>query len=167
MNKPDPESKIGSMFILDEKRNQGKGSLKGAIDELAASDDDGLKNFVREMSELYHHNVEVIAIDNTAGIRSADLKIDGTIMELKTIKTAEFTDTEQVSGKISHRILAGRSQSGSIVIDARAQKGMNKEIADKAFVRAIGMDKEKRKIIEVVIVTDKGAFGYTVKRGIK
>ena len=46
----------------------------------------------------------------------------------------------------------GRGQSGHIIVDARGQAGITKEIAERGIIRAFGADKVKKGIQSIRII---------------
>ena len=66
-------------------------------------------------------------------VRTPDFVVDGVKTELKTISNLSGKD---LSASLSRRILDGAGQGSHIIIDARRQTGLTKEIAERAVVRA-------------------------------
>ena len=97
--------------------------------------------------------VEVLPPSNTG--RTPDLVMNGKVYELKTVSGVQRTDSDGLSAAISSRILNGRGQSGDILIDARNQDGMTREIADRAIQRAYGSD-DRQGIKSITVFTPQG-----------
>lgn len=135
----------------DEGAEQGaakRGALKGSLDGLT----DAEKEFV-ERQLAAGNDVETIPATNEQ--RSADFFINGVRTELKTVSLIVDTSPDGLSGAISSRIMDARGQSSVIYIDARAQSGMTKDVAERAIKRAFGADGRGR-ISRVTIETLDG-----------
>lgn len=110
--------------------------------------------FAIEMRNL-GNIVEVLPPSNTG--RTPDLKINGRDYELKTVSGVEKTDASSLSGAVANRIMNGRGQSADIIVDARQQPGMTREIGYRAIGRAYGLDNRSKKSIQsVTILTPNG-----------
>ena len=84
------------------------------------------------------HTVRVLA---ESAKRTADFLVDGVPTELKTISNLTSKD---LSGALARRILEGAGQAGHIIVDARNQAGVTRELAAQAARRAYGADKSSR-----------------------
>ena len=112
------------------------------------------RTFANEMRDL-GNRVEIIP--RAEGIRTPDLMINGTQYELKTVSGVQRTDPEGLSSAISSRIMDGRGQAGDIIVDARQQDGMSRDIGERAIGRAYGADREKR-LQSIIIMTPNGVI---------
>lgn len=72
-------------------------------------------------------------VSRIAGTRSADFEVNGINTELKTVSNLTSPD---LAGALTRRILEGAGQASRIIIDARGQVGMTREIAENAVKRA-------------------------------
>ncbi len=55
--------------------------------------------------------------------------------------------------------MAARGQSANIIIDARGQAGMTADIAQRAVIRAFGVDNRTGATIQTItIITPQGTF---------
>lgn len=81
------------------------------------------------------HTVEALAEGTT---RTADFLVDGVATELKTV--SKLTG-KALSASLSRRILEGARQASRVIIDARRQAGLTRELAKEAILRAYGADK--------------------------
>ncbi|MBL8819890.1 MAG: hypothetical protein JNL58_27945 [Planctomyces sp.] len=144
-----------------------KGQLTGptkAVNELKAAE----RSFVDEQLKL-GKDVEVIPRAETTGPnvprgenRTPDFKIDGVVNELKTVSGIQKQTSDALSSGIASRIIDGRGQAPNIIVDARLQSGLTKEIAERAIIRAYGADKVKKGIQSIRIIGPN--FDITVLR---
>lgn len=81
------------------------------------------------------HHVVAKAEVNRQGVRTADFEVDGVATELKTVSNITGKD---MSASLSRRILDGAGQAPHIIVDARGQAGMTREIAESGIRRAYG-----------------------------
>jgi len=102
--------------------------------------------------------VEVLAESTVKNVRTADFLVDGTRTELKTISNITSTD---VSGAVARRTLDGAGQAPHILLDARGQATLTRELAERSIRRAYGADKASR-IQEIRIIGQD--FDITVPR---
>ena len=102
--------------------------------------------------------VEVLAESTVKNVRTADFLVDGTRTELKTISNVTSTD---VSGAVARRTLEGAGQAPHILLDARGQATLTRELAERSIRRAYGADKAGR-IQEIRIIGQD--FDITVPR---
>ncbi len=125
--------------------------MTGDLDALTPTE----RAFAIEMRNL-GNIVEVLPPSNTG--RTPDLKINGRDYELKTVSGVEKTDASSLSGAVANRIMNGRGQSADIIVDARQQPGMTREIGYRAIGRAYGRDNPTgSKIQSITISTSTGA----------
>jgi hypothetical protein len=80
---------------------------------------------------------------NAQGVKNPDFVVDGVNTELKTV--SNLTGKDMGAG-LSRRILEGASQASHVIIDARGQAGITREIAENAAKRAYGAQKRLGKI---------------------
>ena len=132
-----------------------RGVLTGNLDTLTDAE-----RRVTEDLLASGRNVELIPRGTN---RTPDFKIDGVLHELKTISGVRKTDIEALSGSLSSRIMQGRGQADHILIDARDQLGMTREVAEKGIKRAYGADLLKGEKIQSVRVIGNG-FDITVRK---
>lgn len=103
-------------------------------------------------------DVEIIP---TAQGRTPDFRIGGVLTELKTLSGVVNQTPDGLSGVLSSRIMDGRGQAGTIVVDARAQPGMTQEIAQRGIRRAIGADNRiGQKIQSITVLAPDGAASF-------
>jgi hypothetical protein len=127
------------------------GKFTGSMDDLTAAE----KSFVQEML-AWGKNVELIPREVNAG-RTADFLLDGVKIELKTMTNVVDQTANGLSGALSSTIMKARGQSGNIIVDARGQAGMTREIAERGIIRAFGNDdRTGSKIQSVTVLTSKG-----------
>jgi filamentous hemagglutinin len=107
-------------------------------------------------------NVELIPREVNAG-RTADFLLDGVKIELKTMTNVTNQTSDGLSSALSSTIMNARGQSGNIVVDARGQAGMTREIAQRGIGRAFGADNES-KIQGVTVLTPQGMVYLTPKK---
>ena len=139
------------------KKKPGPGSLTGDLERITQAE----RDFAQELLVLGNH---VRVVQSSATGRSPDFEINGKLYELKTVSGVQRTDADGLSSAISNRIMNGRGQSSDIIVDARTQTGMTKEVADRAIGRAYGLDnKTKQSIQSVTIMTSKG-ISYAPRR---
>ena len=77
-------------------------------------------------------------VGNQAGVKNPDFEIDGVKTELKTVGNITKTDIDGLSSKLAQRISEATSQGSDVIIDATAQAGMTKDVAELAIKRAFG-----------------------------
>ncbi|MBJ2157405.1 hemagglutinin repeat-containing protein [Variovorax sp. IB41] len=129
--------------------NAGAGKLIGEIGGLTKAE----KAFVNEMLGG-GRTVEVIP---TSAARTPDFKIDGVQYELKTMTNVLNESADGISKALSSTIMHARGQSGQIIVDARGQKGMTPEIAERGVARAFGRDNQSgSKIESITVITSAG-----------
>ncbi len=131
--------------FLTKKPTPGK--ITGKLDDVTPDE----RRFFEEMRDLGN---EVEIVPRGAG-RTPDVRINGVSHELKTVSGVKNTEPTRLSGSISSRILDARGQSPNIVINARNQQGMNKNIAEEAIRRAYGAD-ARSGIDSITILTPEG-----------
>lgn len=132
-----------------------KGTLTGAVDELKPDE----RTFLDELLEA-GKDVDVIP---TAKDRTPDFKIDGVLHELKTLSNVQKQTPDGLSAAIANRVMNGRGQAAHIIVDARKQAGMTREIAERGAKRAFGADnKTGGKIQSIRIIGD--GFDITIPR---
>ena len=83
------------------------------------------------------HTVEIV---ETGPGRTPDFKIDGVQTELKTVSGVADVSDNGLSKAMASRIMDGRGQASSVLVDARTQPGMTKAIAERGMRRAFGAD---------------------------
>jgi len=83
--------------------------------------------------------------------------------ELKTISGVAKIDSNSLSGAISSRVMQGRGQASHILVDARNQVGMTKEIAERGIDRAFGADRATGDKIDSIRIIGEG-FDITVRK---
>ncbi|MFA5951349.1 MAG: hypothetical protein WC807_13800 [Hyphomicrobium sp.] len=123
------------------------GKITGNLDEVLPEE----KRFYEELRDL-GNNVEVI---QRGPGRTPDIRINGVPHERKTVRRVQNTEPSRLSGSISSRILDARGQASNIIIDARSQQGMNKNVAEEAIRRAYGAD-SRNGIDSITILTPDG-----------
>jgi filamentous hemagglutinin len=87
--------------------------------------------------------------------RTADFVLDGVKIELKTMTNVTNQTSDGLSKALSSTIMNARGQSGNIVVDARGQAGMTREIAERGVIRGLNADKDL-KVQEVTVLTSQG-----------
>jgi hypothetical protein len=96
------------------------------------------------LDEYLHGKNHEVAANPEEGQRGAgrqgDRYVDKIKTEYKTVSGVRDTSSDGLSDAISSRIMDGRGQAGSIIVDARPQAGMTEEIALRAIRRAYGAD---------------------------
>jgi RHS repeat-associated protein len=105
------------------------------------------KRAIGELLSTEGKTVEFLAESGTR--RTADALVEGVLTEFKTVSNITSKD---ISGALARRILEGRGQAGNIIIDARGQKGLTKELAENAIIRAFVKDSDKKLLKEIRII---------------
>lgn len=92
--------------------------------------------------ELAAAGNNVIAIERTEqeGVKSADFMVGGVRTELKVLSPSDSTNPDKLSGSLSQAVKRGRNQASEIVIDARSQPGMTREVAEWGIIQSLGAD---------------------------
>ena len=85
--------------------------------------------------------------------------MNGVPTELKTVSKLTSPD---LSAALSRRILDGAGQAGNIIIDARGQAGLTRELIERAIRRAYGFDFQHNRLQEIRIIGD--GFDISVPR---
>jgi hypothetical protein len=141
--------------VAPAKAAVARGTLTGSLDGLTAAE----KGFVEDLLSK-GKNVEVVP----RGVgRTPDFKIDGVQTELKTLSGVAKQTPDGLSAAMASRIMDGRGQAAQIIVDARGQAGMTKEIAERGIKRAFGADNATGKKIQSIRVIGDG-FDITVPR---
>jgi hypothetical protein len=70
---------------------------------------------------------------NAQSVKNPDFIVDGVNTELKTVSDITSSD---ISGALSRRIQEASKQASHIIIDARQQAGLSRELAERSAVRA-------------------------------
>lgn len=139
--------------FLTKKPTPGK--ITGKLDDVTPDE----RRFFEEMRDLGN---EVEIVPRGAG-RTPDVKLNGKPHELKTVSGVKRTDEEGLSSAISSRILDARGQARDIVVNARDQAGMTRDVAERAIKRAFGVDAQKGGIDSITIFTPQGPIS-TVRK---
>ena len=121
-----------------------KGILTGSLADVTKAE----RKFAQELLDA-GKNVEVIP--RGAG-RTPDFKIDGVLHELKTLSGVVDQTSDGISKAIANRVMNGRGQAGHIIVDARGQAGITREIAERGIRRAFGADAAKKGIQSIRII---------------
>ena len=123
-----------------------------------------LSKLSREEEDFLHellgqgHDIDVV---ETATNRTPDFMVDGVRTELKTLSGVAKETSENLSSALSSRIMDARGQATTIIVDARNQPGMTKEIAQRGIKRAAGADdKRGGKIQSITVLTSDGPATY-------
>ena len=135
-------------------KRPGTGKLSGDLKELSKSE----QKIAEDLKDL-GHDVEIVPRGTG---RTPDFKINGVEHELKTVSGVQRTDPDGLSSAISNRIMNGRGQASNIIVDAREQAGMTKDIAERSLSRAFGAD-TKNGIDTITILTRDGPV-HAVRR---
>jgi RHS repeat-associated protein len=131
-----------------------------AIGSLVVQEGRTISQAERAIGELLSKEgkaVEFLAESNMG--RTADALVGGVATEFKTVSNLTSKD---IGGALARRILEGRGQAGNIIIDARGQKGLTKELAENAIKRAFVKDSDKKLLKEIRIVGED--FDITIPR---
>ena len=95
-------------------------------------------------------NLKVLKeIENQKGVRTPDFEIDGIRTELKTVENLQKIDANNLSKKISGRILEGGGQASTVILDVTEQAGMTKAVAERSIGRAFGRQTQMLKLGEI------------------
>ena len=138
-------------------KRPGIGKIIGRLDDLTPTE----RRFAEELRDL-GHEVEIVA---RGAVRTADFRINGVVHELKIARYIHSPTSDGISKAVSKTILRGRGQSSNIIVDAREQLGMTKEIAQRSIGRAFGKD-AKRGLASVTVLTKDGPV-YVVRSTLK
>ena len=123
------------------------GRITGKLDDVTPDE----RRFFEEMRD-FGNDVEIVPRGSG---RTPDVRLNGKPHELKTVSGVKRTDEEGLSSAISSRILDARGQARDIVVNAKDQAGMTRDVAERAIKRALGAD-EKRGIDSITIFTPDG-----------
>jgi len=140
---------LGNYTVLQKELDVYTGwaqNLKKGIPDIPGSaDEQAIDVVLRSGGAVVEPNILEGAIkvgEKEAGSQ-ADRFVNGVLTEYKTVKNLTGTTADQLSGQLSSRITSAKKQSGVIIVDLRGQTGMTKEIAERAFNRAVGADDSK------------------------
>jgi len=88
------------------------------------------------------HRVEPNSKEGVQGAgRQGDRLVDGVLSEYKSISGVKDTSPDGLSKAVGRRVMDGRGQASTVIVDARGQTGMTQEIAERGIRRAYGADK--------------------------
>jgi hypothetical protein len=127
-----------------------RGTLTGSLDDLTVAE----KKFVEDQLSQ-GRNIEIVP----RGVsRTPDFKIDGLQREFKTLSGVADQTPDGLSKAMASRIMDGRGQAADIIVDARGQAGMTREIAERGIRRAYGADnKLGGKIQSITVILPDGS----------
>ncbi len=131
--KPPPEDAQKS---TSPERSPGKSMSSNAkrVQEAEHSVDEYLRSKGHRVEPNPHEGVD------GAG-RQNDRIIDGVPGEIKTVSGIKDTTSDGLSKAVANRVMNGRGQASSLIVDVRGQPGMTEQIAERAARRAYGADR--------------------------
>jgi hypothetical protein len=110
------------------------------------------------------HDVRPNVLEGQSGAgRQGDRVIDCVPTEYKSISGVKNPDPDTLSAAISRRVMDGRGQARNIIVDAREQPGMTRDIAERGIRRAYGADNATGGKIQSIRVIGRD-FTTTVPR---
>lgn len=118
---------------------------------------DGLKPAERTFAQELVASGRTVEAVPTSQRKTPDFIIDGVRTELKTISRVARQTPDGLSSALADRIMKARSQSTTVIIDARTQPGMSKDIAEFGIERALGADRKfGSKLQDISVLTHDG-----------
>jgi hypothetical protein len=120
------------------------GTLTGAVETLKPAE-----RVIAEELKGLGNNLKVVKVGPN---RTPEWEINGVRQELKTVSGVKDVTSDGISSATSSRIMDARGQAADILVNARDQTGMTREIAERAISRAFGADKKVGAKIESITV---------------
>ncbi|MBL0318930.1 MAG: hypothetical protein IPP74_06545 [Alphaproteobacteria bacterium] len=108
------------------------------------------------IDELLLEGKTVEIIPRTNAHQTADSIIDGVDYELKTISNLT---TNNISEAVKRTIIDASKQSGNVIIDAKNQPQVTKEVVDNLINRIPGSGGGSR-VKSIIIITSEGTINH-------